>query len=376
MHVGNLPERYDVALDLTGLTATLVHEPGDLTLVAGAGIRVADISAVLAKSRQRLPFDVPEPERATIGGSVASNAAGVMRSSTGALRDWVIGMKVVMADGTVTKSGGRVVKNVQGYDMHRLHTGAFGTLGVIAEVAFKLTPIPESSTTVAACFANTEIASTAAAAIFNGYVSPEAWSLFTGEGAKSTAMRLVPLAREFKTTHLLLAKVAGGRAAVNRQVSDLVSAARNAGAYGVEVVDQADEARTWKDAASAPLEAVVSARLSVLPADACKAMVDIEAATARWPALRSWTRTDCGFGTVMAHWWAKNDEDAREAITASTRAATRHGGSAVIEKCPAGLKRGMDMFGDVGPSISIMRRMKAQYDPDRNLNPGRFAGGI
>ena len=120
LHVGNLPARYDIALDLTAMPREIEHEPGDLTAIVDAAVTVADLQSQVAQAGQRLPFEAPRAAEATIGGSVASNAAGHMRTSFGGIRDWVIGMQVVMADGTVTKSGGRVVKNVQGYDLYRL----------------------------------------------------------------------------------------------------------------------------------------------------------------------------------------------------------------------------------------------------------------
>ena len=374
MHVGNVPERYDVAIDLTGLSARTEHEPGDLTVVADAGVRVLDLQAKLAQAGQRLPFDVPDADRAMIGGSVASNAAGVMRSSSGGIRDWVIGMKVVLADGTVTKSGGRVVKNVQGYDLHRLHTGAFGTLGVIAEVAFKLTPMPARTRTVAAAFTSLEAAAAAATALFNAPFTPEAMSLFQGEGTARAIAAKVPRGRGEGARALLLTRVAGGEAAVARQVDETVAAVRAAAATGVETFDWPDADALWRDAGSAPLAVHVTARATLKPALAYRMLADLEIASSRWPGLALQARIDCGFGTVIADWWARGDEEASEAIQASFQAAQRNGGAAVIERCPAHLKRGLDVFGDAGPALTIMRRMKEQYDPGRNLNPGRFAG--
>ncbi len=114
--VGNIPSSYDTAIDLSGFTGEIEHEPGDMTVVANAGVTIGSLNALLAKEGQRLAFEVRKPDRATVGGSVASNAPGRRQSSTGGIRDWVIGMQIVLADGTITKTGGRVVKNVQGYE--------------------------------------------------------------------------------------------------------------------------------------------------------------------------------------------------------------------------------------------------------------------
>jgi glycolate oxidase FAD binding subunit len=376
MHVGNMPERYDVALDLTGLCQNVEHEPGDLTVVADAGVCVGDLSSRLAQAGQRLPFDVPEPDRATVGGSVASNAAGFMRSSAGGIRDWVIGMKIVLADGTVTKTGGRVVKNVQGYDLHRLHTGAFGTLGVIAEVAFKLTPLPARTRTVAAVFESLDHGARAAMALFNGPFTPEACSLFCGEGAAKVIEARLPHGTAAPARVLLLVRVSGGEAGVARQVDETVKASRAAGAQAVETYEPPVAGPLWTEANRNPAGVTVGVRANLRPATAYQALADLQVAAAGRRGLVLSARADCGFGALHAGWWARADEDAREAVRVTRESVERNGGSAVIERCPPGLKRGLDVFGDAGPALAIMRRMKEQYDPGRVLNPGRFAGGI
>ena len=116
IRVGNIPSSYDVALDLSEFTGEIEHAVGDMTIAANAGVTIATLNTLLEKEGQRLPFEVRNPDRATVGGSIASNAPGHRQSSTGGIRDWVIGMQIVLADGTITKSGGRVVKNVQGYE--------------------------------------------------------------------------------------------------------------------------------------------------------------------------------------------------------------------------------------------------------------------
>jgi glycolate oxidase FAD binding subunit len=376
MHVGNIPERYDVALDLTGLPQARIHEPGDLTLVASASERVADLNDHVARARQRLPFDVPVPETATVGGAVASDAPGLLRSSRGGIRDWVIGMKVAGPDGTVTKSGGRVVKNVQGYDLHRLHTGAFGTLGVIVEVAFKLVPAPAATRTVAVWFPDVTTAAGAAAAVYNAAFTPEAISVFTGGSAAEVASSLMPGASSAPGPVLLLARVSGGEQAVARQSSELLKIEKDAGAGGTTDLGTGGHPAQWERAGAGMLEAKVTARIASRPSDSFRILSALQAATAARPGLNLWARVDAGFGSLTANWWARDDEDAREAIEACRHAAALHRGSAVIERCPAGLKHGTDVFGVSGPALEIMRRMKQQYDPARVLNPGRFAGGI
>ena len=150
--MGNMPRRYDVALDLTRLNSIIAHNHGDLTATVQAGVTVAALRRALAEHGQFLAIDPPLPDTATVGGTLAVGNSGPLKWQYGSVRDTVIGMKVVQADGVVTKSGGQVVKNVSGYDMARLHIGGLGTLGVIVEVSVKLTPLPHHEKTVIASY--------------------------------------------------------------------------------------------------------------------------------------------------------------------------------------------------------------------------------
>ena len=143
LHVGRAPTRYDVALSTQRLNRILAHEAADMTVTVEAGITLADLNAALAPAGQRLPLDPPHPERTTIGALIATDACGPLRLSQGKVRDLLIGITVVLADGTLVHGGGRVVKNVAGYDLMKLFTGSFGTLGIIVEATFKLRPVAE-----------------------------------------------------------------------------------------------------------------------------------------------------------------------------------------------------------------------------------------
>ena len=142
LNVGSIPQKYDIALDLSAFNQIVSHNPADLTCTVEAGITIGMLQKALAEHGQFLAVDAPLPHTATIGGTIASSALGYLRWQLGHPRDTIIGMEVLLANGTVTKSGGQVVKNVSGYDMARLHVGGLGTLGVISKVSFKLTPKP------------------------------------------------------------------------------------------------------------------------------------------------------------------------------------------------------------------------------------------
>jgi glycolate oxidase FAD binding subunit len=141
--IGNPAHPDSTVVDMRALNVVSDYIPSDLTITVGAGMVLGDIQDILAVNRQWLPWDAPQHRHATIGGLLASGLSGPLRHGAGAPRDWLLGMHFVTGDGRIIKSGGKVVKNVAGYDMHKLHIGALGTLGIIAEVSFKLAPLPK-----------------------------------------------------------------------------------------------------------------------------------------------------------------------------------------------------------------------------------------
>ena len=156
LHLGGVPKRYEQALCTTGLSAIVDYQPTDMTITVGAGLSLAQLQAILGENGQWLPLDPPCPERATVGGVIAANLNGPARFSQGTVRDFLIGIKVVRADGTLIKGGGQVVKNVAGYDLPKLYCGSFGTLGVIVEATFMIRPRPEAQTTLVLTFPSAE----------------------------------------------------------------------------------------------------------------------------------------------------------------------------------------------------------------------------
>src|SRR3990170_7695424 len=136
IHAGNIPARYDIALGLSRLNAVVEHEPADLTATVQAGMTLSELQRHLGGAGQLLPLDPPGGERATIGGILAANASGPWRHAFGSARDMTIGLRVITAEGRITRAGGRVVKNVAGYDLCKLYIGSLGTLGVIVEATF------------------------------------------------------------------------------------------------------------------------------------------------------------------------------------------------------------------------------------------------
>src|ERR1700680_1821390 len=143
MRRGPPPRQYDIAFSTERMTRLLEYEPADLTCRVEAGMRLSDLQSALGAQGPQLPLDPPHPERATVGGMVAANTNGLGRARHGTVRDWVIGIAVAYPSGKVARAGGKVVKNVAGYGLMKLHVGALGTLGVVAGANFKVQGIPE-----------------------------------------------------------------------------------------------------------------------------------------------------------------------------------------------------------------------------------------
>jgi glycolate oxidase FAD binding subunit len=368
MHVGNVPARYTTALDLRSVASGIEHEPGDLTLVTGGSATVASLSDTLASAGQKLPFDVANPATATIGGSVASNAPGHSRTSMGGIRDWIIGMKVVHADGTVTKSGGRVVKNVQGYDVHRLHTGAFGTLGVIVEVAFKVVPIPARSLTAAISFDSIPAAGAFVMETFNGPAVPEAMTLFTDNRA-ALVLEKLGRSRDSAGRCVVLARITGGDKAVSRAENDLKAAADRMSASGYERVTETLQAQLWTHSGESATESTLGVRVTLKPSEA----IDFLTAASLGSVAGTFSgELYSGFGTVAL----EIENATRHDVDRVRQLASRHQARAVVERCPIDLKSEIDVFGDQGAALAVMRSVKQRFDPNSVLNPGRFAGHI
>ena len=374
--MGNIPKRYDVALDLTGLDQIIAHNHGDLTATVQAGVTVATLRCALAEHGQFLAIDPPLPETATVGGTLAVGNSGPLKWQYGSVRDTVIGMKVVQADGVVTKSGGQVVKNVSGYDMARLHIGGLGTLGVIVEVSVKLTPLPHHETTVVASYDTASEAIGASLDIFEGDAAPLALTVIDATAAASFE------ALDSGTYHLAV-RLGGRTSTLERMVSETTAAARHHGSRRVHELDGQASDSLWRHAADFGWDEATKPTLGV------RASVTPASVGSLWAALQRQDTVPEGRAALVCHpahgilqacWYhegAQPGDGAVRALVRSVRETVRkEGGNMVVETCPPAVKVGLDVWDDVGDQIAVMRSLKDQYDPERILSPGRYAGGI
>jgi glycolate oxidase FAD binding subunit len=378
MSVGFPPRQADIILRTAALSEIVEYEPADLTVTVQAGMRFAALQDLLRKHGQMLALDPPAAHRATIGGVIASNASGPMRLQYGAARDLVIGVRIANAEGMLTKAGGRVVKNVTGYDLNKLYTGSFGTLGVIVEISFKLHPLPQSFGTTLAVFDSPAGAQESVQAIVKSPLGAAALTILDAEAANQVLDRSIPSGGA-----ALLAMAAGFERAVARQTIDM--AALCTGAVSTEIFEPADGEQAWcavRDLADLTLrvdDAVL--KLGVPPASSASTMARISA-LAESLALPIAVHAHAGTGVVYACVpGADTSSGARRdhlaTLIKEARAAARQlGGSMVVERCPLELKSAVDVWGEVGSSFRVMTALKERFDPHGVLNPGRFVGQL
>jgi len=349
----------------------LEHEPGDLTATAQTGITLAALQAALRARGQWLSLDPADATRATLGGVLAANASGPRRHLYGTARDVLIGVTVVTADGAVVHGGGKVVKNVAGYDLPKLFIGSFGTLGVIVEATVKLRPLPDEERLVAVRFERLEDAGAAVRAVLGSDLIPNAVDLV--DAASGAALGLP------KSPATLVVGFDGLGEQVEWQVAQLASVVVPCGGAKPTAVPSATWERLPSAARDAFDEPAAMMTLSVLPA-AVAETIEHGAQAARARGLASAWCAHAGVGHVTATLRAESpgqDPTAVAAVLEEWRAAAHAGGGhASLTWAPLPVKSALPVWDDAGAAGRLMQRIKAQLDPHNVLNPGRFVSGI
>lgn len=359
---GNRPTAADVILSTRQLNRLIEHAAGDMTATVEAGMTLEALQTELAKAGQGLMLDAPAGDRATIGGLIAVNDSGALRLRYGGIRDLILGVTFVRADGVVAHGGGKVVKNVAGYDMPKLLTGSFGTLGVITRATFRLHPLPAVARTVVVELRQLEDANELVLEILSSTLVP---SGLTFEARADGSIRV-------------LARLAGLEPSVVVQAQALRSLVEAHGATDREL-DGAESEATWAALLRAPWadEQALVLKLSVLPTD-----IGATVAAAQEGLLGIGSDASVvmhGHGLGLAHLTLGDDADVEKVVGAIESLRVRLGerdGTVVVLAAPLAVKERMDVFGTIGDALPLMRRVKTEMDPNGTLNPGRFVGGM
>jgi glycolate oxidase FAD binding subunit len=362
---GGVPRRPGVAIDTTGISRLIDYPFADMTITVEAGMTLSALRAILAEQHQRVLVDAPDPERATLGGIYATNTSGPRRYASGRPRDQIIGVSFVTSQAVMVKGGGRVVKNVAGYDFPKLLTGSMGTLGVITQLTLKVRPIPEASAVVWVPFWNPRSLADTLDQLNKSGTRPVALEFLNGSGARTVGQGLgLPTGQG-----ILVIGYEDNAGSVRWQIDRLKS---ELGRDDIAILEGVDAQPLWKAltdfhaAKSGPVSFVANLRPSTV-ATFVEAL-DPE----RWSA-----QSHAGNGIVRAH---AQGEWTLEAMTQQTKKfqalASREGGNLVLARCPTAWKESLKVWGEPRPDWVIAERVKAALDPYAAMNPGRFVGCI
>ncbi len=363
--LGAAPSRVDVVLDLTGLDHVLEDNPDDLTVSVEAGMTAGGLAERLAGRRQWLPMDPPGWRRRTLGGMIATNAAGPLRARYGALRDLVLGVRFVQADGVVTWGGARVVKSVTGYDVPKLMVGALGTLGVLCELTLRLQPMPEAEQTWLATFTSVEAAQAFAARVVNSPLQPMRLELLNEAALRVCQAPSAPFG--------VAVAIGSAHPAVREQGEALAVLASG---EKVRVAAVGEDLWTRYDAALTPAEDEVILRIGSLPSRLADTVEVIERA---FPAAeRAVLITGCAaLGSLRVAITGADVETVKRLVEEMRGLTADFGGAVVVESAPTSVRAAFDPWGPVEPAaLGLMRAIKQEFDARGVLNPGRFVGGL
>jgi glycolate oxidase FAD binding subunit len=355
IELGSPPRRLDLLIRTEKLGRIVEHAPSDQIMAVEAGTTLAYVQDVAGAHGQRLAIDPPLPDRATIGGIVAANAFGPLRTRYGSIRDLIIGISIIRPDGVIARGGGKVVKNVAGFDLPKLMVGSLGTLGMIATATFRLHPLPESSETLLLKKRSPAAVRELMADLRRAQLEPAAVVAIADGAAFDVAVRFE-----------------GFRAGVVAQRERLFQQHQ---AGGCDVLDAGAARQVWmrhddirvngslKLKFAAPLWAVDVVSGSV----AAPLLGTMNGGGFVWYPL-----TGIGFitGTPLDEQKVAIEiERAREHLVLA-------GGTLTVAATPASIRGELDVWGDAGPALSLMQATKHRFDPAGRFAPGRFVGGI
>jgi glycolate oxidase FAD binding subunit len=357
------PAATEAVLSTTRLDRLREHAPADQIVVVEAGMTLATLQRHLAPHGQRVALDPPRPERATLGGIVAAGAFGPGRTRHGAIRDLVIGATLIRADGVVARGGGKVVKNVAGFDLPRLLCGSLGTLGLVAEVVLRLHPLPEASETVTL------------QGLDAGLDAAAAWALVRAlreAQLEPAAVAALPQGERFQ----LAVRFEGFGPGVRAQADRCLALGARAGLAAATCVGAA-EAVLWARHDALRTAGDVRARATFLPARAAAAVEALHplAAALQDGAVLLYPTIGIAFVTGTAG----EVGPAAAALEVARRAVAPGNGAVVLAAAPVALLARAGVYGSRPPGalplLELSRRLQAAFDPEGRLSPGRLPGG-
>ncbi|MBW4578180.1 MAG: FAD-binding oxidoreductase [Tildeniella nuda ZEHNDER 1965/U140] len=359
----NLPPLLMVSTER--LNQLIDHAVGDLTVTVEAGMRFADLQATLAKAGQFLAIDPAYPDQATIGGIVATADTGSLRQRYNSVRDMLLGLSFVRADGQVAKAGGRVVKNVAGYDLMKLFTGSYGTLGIITQVTFRVYPLPEASQTIVLSGATGAIAQ-ATQTLLSSALTPASADILSESVAGELAIAGTALAVRFQSS----------LPNVQEQTKRMIEVGQALG-LACSCFAAADDTALWqrlqKRMTVNNQTDAITCKIGIRPSEAVALLTTLKDLAIKDLAIVPW------FGQI--HIASGLGRLVFDAVTPSDLLQVRSlcqakGGFLSVLQAPIAMKQAIDVWGYSGNALPLMRQLKHHFDPDDRLSPHRFVGKI
>ena len=385
MGLGNVPRQVDLVLDLGGLDRLVDYQPADMTATVEAGVTLASLQQQLAPGGEFVPLESPLASRSTVGGILSVGAGGPLTHAYGLPREWLIGIGVLSPQGVATKAGGKVVKNVTGYDLNKLYTGSLGTLGVIVEASFKLLPVNTEAGALMAYFPSLSTAISAGRKLLHSATAPMGCHVITS-GVSSRLQNASPdLGPDQPETALSIAFYSGRAKATGRRLEESTSLLLAEGSINVQRIDgpAANDLLRWITDVPAEMIPCSTLVMKLSVPSRSVAEVSAECGEANLSGEQPEQLADPGFGTIRLIWPEApgdegnlGEEHFLKTIDEIRQISHRHGGMAVVEHCPLPVKAQIDVWGGPPDSMAIMQRIKDKFDPNGILNPGRFLGGI
>ena len=391
LNLGNLPKSADVVLDLSAINQLVDYQPADMTATVEAGMTLSSFQERLAPGREFVPLESAEADRSTIGGILSVGASGPLSYTYGLPREWLIGMSVIGTDGVATKSGGKVVKNVTGYDLNKLYPGSLGTLGIIVEATFKLLPINPHNGILLASFSELSSSVVASRTLLHSPAAPIGCLNVTYQISRRLQDSNLAASHNLglldEGTALFLAFYSGRAQATRRRLDEAEKTLLAKGANAVQRIEGPIARDTLRWITDIPTQicndAALVMKASVQSKLAAKASAEFSTVTlfGEYPDQIA----DSGFGSIRLFWPKFGDLQSThsmepqpiiDTIQQVRQIVQHYDGSAVVEHCPVRVKSQIDIWGDYPDSLAIMQNIKKRFDPNGVLNPGRFLGGI
>jgi glycolate oxidase FAD binding subunit len=371
---GAKPARPGIGLSLAKLKRVVDYPAADLTITVEAGMTIAELTKLLASERQRLPIDVPQPDRATVGGAVVVNAAGSRRYAYGSIRDYLLGFTAVDGSGTPFSGGGRVVKNAAGYNMCRLMTGSLGTLGIITQATLMVRPLAEASALLVCNVPDFEMAEKLLAGTVRSPARPVAVDFVAGRLPANDPLGALPEGHVGR----LCVGFEGAAAEVDWMVEQFRDQWIALGAIAPTLLSAADAEPLWHWLTDFP----ANVRISVLPSAVVAAVAEIMRLDPQCAI-----QAHAGDGDIRVSFPLPSGEDQSEGSLSAAKSssaadlisqlravAVAAGGKLVVLRhCDGDALTAADVWGPTGPETRLMQVIKERFDPHDILNPGRFS---